>query len=117
MNHRIALLMALAGSLALGAPPQFPDTPAARQCAAWLEAFNAPDRAEFPRFLEKNYPTARMKDEDGQFRDQTGGFEFKRAEESTPTHFTGLVQERGSDQFARLAIEVEAAPPHRITRM
>jgi CubicO group peptidase (beta-lactamase class C family) len=47
----------------------------------------------------------------------TGGFEFKRAEASTPTQFTGLVQEHDSGQFARFEVEVERAEPHRITRL
>src|SRR5262249_15175307 len=37
------------------------------------------------------------------------------AEESTASRFTGLVQEKGSDQFGRFAIEVESQDPHRIT--
>jgi CubicO group peptidase (beta-lactamase class C family) len=51
------------------------------------------------------------------FRQQTGGFEFKKAEESAPTRFSCLVKERNSDQFARAVMEVEAAEPHRIAKM
>jgi D-alanyl-D-alanine carboxypeptidase len=51
------------------------------------------------------------------FRERTGGFDFRKAEESSTTRFTGLLQERDSDQFARFAVEVEPDEPHRITRL
>lgn len=47
----------------------------------------------------------------------TGGFEFKKAEESTATKFTGVLKERDSDTFARFALEVEAAELHQIKSM
>jgi len=111
---RFAILL-LSASL-LAAQSQFPDTPAAHQFAAWLEAFNSGDRARILDFLQKNEPD-RAGEIDGElgFRRMTGGFEFKKAEESTATHFTGIVKERESDTFARFAIDVEAAEPHHIT--
>jgi CubicO group peptidase (beta-lactamase class C family) len=51
------------------------------------------------------------------FRQRTGGFDFRATEESTPTTVIGLVQERGSDQFARFTVTVDAAEPHRITQI
>jgi CubicO group peptidase (beta-lactamase class C family) len=97
---------------------QFPATPAAQQFSAWLSAFNSGDRATLLQFLEKNYPAhASRVDDQLEFRRRTGGFEFKKAEESTPTHFSGLVQERSSDQFGRFEIEVEPAEPHHIIRL
>jgi CubicO group peptidase (beta-lactamase class C family) len=105
--------------LAVAASPQtrIPDTPAARQFAAWLEAFNSGDRAKLLAYLQKNYP-ARAGNIDGEmgFRNNTGGFEFKKVEQSTPQHFSGLVKERGSDQFARFDLEVEPAAPYRISK-
>jgi CubicO group peptidase (beta-lactamase class C family) len=56
-------------------------------------------------------------DNELRFRSMTGGFELKKAEESTATRFSGLVQERDSDQFARFEVEVEPAEPHRIVRL
>jgi CubicO group peptidase (beta-lactamase class C family) len=60
-----------------------------------------------------------VQDPDGmfRFRTMTGGFELKKAEESTPTKFVALLQERDSDQFARFTVEVEPAEPHRLTRL
>lgn len=91
---------------------------AERRFAAWLSAFNGNDRGLLEEFLKSNYP-ARLNDLDRElgFRERTGGFELKKAEESTPTKFTGLVKERDSDQFARVVIEVEPAEPHRIKRL
>src|SRR2546425_8135298 len=113
------LAASLLAVLPLGAAPQsqFPDTPAAHQFAAWLEAFNSSDRAKLLEFLQKNHPS-HAGDIDGElgFRRMTGGFEFKKAEESTTTRFSGIVKERDSDTFARFVIEVESQEPHRITK-
>ena len=69
-------------------------------------------------FLQKNNPSrAAGIDQEFGFRKQTGGFDFKKVEESTPTRLTGIVKERASDQFARFTIEVESAEPHRITQL
>src|SRR5579864_1910676 len=112
------LVLALAGILACGAQPQFPDTPAGHQFSAWLEAFNNADPKVFHQFLAKNYPSDPGNiDQDARFREQTGGFEFKKAEESTATKFTGLVKERSSDQVARFVIEVASTEPHLITKL
>jgi D-alanyl-D-alanine carboxypeptidase len=100
------------------APAQFPDTPAAHQFAAWLDAFNDGDRTALSQFLDKNYPTHQGSVDDQMgFRRQTGGFDFKKVEESTATRFTGLVKERDSDQYARFEIEVAADEPHAITKL
>ena len=54
---------------------------------------------------------------DAGFREMTGGFELRKVEEATPTKMVALVQERMSDQFARMTIEVEAAEPHKMTKL
>jgi len=51
------------------------------------------------------------------FREMTGGFELRKVEESTPTKLVALVQERVSDQFARLTLEVEDADRHNIKNL
>ena len=111
------LLLGVVGAIC-SAQTQLPDTPAARQCAAWLETFNRGARDNYRDFLQKNFPS-RLQDleRDLGFRDMTGGFELRKVEESTPSKLIALVQERVSDQFARLTLEVEAADPHIITRM
>ena len=78
-------------------------------------SLNYGDRDTFQKYLEANFP-GRLKKLDGdlQFRQRTGGFEFKKLEESTATRLTCIVKERSSDQFARAVLEVEDAPPHRV---
>ncbi len=112
------LALILIAFIACGAPPQFPDTPAGRQFAAWLTAFNDTDPTVFQRFTEKNFSKRQGdNDQDREFRNQTGGFEFIKAEQSTELRFTGLVKERNSTQFARFVIEVEAKEPHLISNL
>ena len=105
-------------ALACQAQTQFPDTPAGNQAKGWLEAFNAGDAEKFKEFLRKNYP-ARLEFADRAmgFREMTGGFDLKKIEESTPTKLVALVQERVSDQFGRLSVEVDAAKQNQITRL
>jgi D-alanyl-D-alanine carboxypeptidase len=118
MRLNIVFPLLILGTLICAAQTQIPDTPAARQCAAWLESFNLGDREAFKNFLEKNYPSGVERlDRDMQFRQMTGGFDFRKTEESSPTKLVALVQERRSDQFGRLTLEVEAGDPHRITSL
>src|SRR5580692_9808175 len=113
----VLLLLTSVGSPAT-AQTQLPDTPAAHQCAAWLQAFNGSDREAFRAFVKKNYPSmADHVDREWQFHEMTGGFELRKVEESTPTKVVALVQERASDQFGRLTMEVDGAEPHFITQL
>jgi D-alanyl-D-alanine carboxypeptidase len=87
-----------------------------RQFSAWLEAFNTGDRTRIGKFLETNFPSMTV---DGQmnFFQRTGGLELRALEQATATTLTGLVQERGSDQFGRFNLVVEPDEPHRIVRL
>ncbi len=103
-----------------GRPPRIPDTPAGRQFFGWLDAFNSGDKAKLQQFLKEHYPArAGDKDIDGelQFREETGGFDFKDFDRdaSDTTKFVGVVKERGSDQFARLVVEVDQKNERNIT--
>jgi len=86
-----------------------------RQFSAWLDAFNSGDRTRIGQFLEANYPSMKV-DAQMNFRERTGGFEFRALEQATATTLTGLMQERDSDQFARFNVAVEPDEPHRIAR-
>lgn len=101
------------------AQTQLPDTPAAHQYTAWLQAFNSGDRDAYRAFLEKNLPArAKNIDQEMSFRRMTGGFDLKKIEDaSTPTKLVALLQERNSDQMGRLTIEVAPADPHAITSL
>src|SRR5256884_2432855 len=93
-----------------------PDTPAGQKLAAWLAAFNRGDLEAYKAFLEKNYPSHHQPaDQAMAFREMTGGFDLRKVEPSrSDTQVTLLVQERNSDQFARLTLDVENAAPHNI---
>jgi CubicO group peptidase (beta-lactamase class C family) len=98
--------------------PSLPETPAAKEFGAWLEAFNGGDRATLQKFFENHAPEqSRNLEQQMNFRRMTGGFEFKKTEESTPVRFTAIVKEKESDQFARMTFEVDAANPEHITRI
>jgi D-alanyl-D-alanine carboxypeptidase len=93
-------------------------SPATQQFQAWLAAFNSGDRTTLQQYLQKNRPSSLAHlDDELAFRQQTGGFEFKKIESSTPTSVTALLKEHDSDQFARLELEVEPEDPHRITKL
>src|SRR2546421_1319166 len=95
-----------------------PDTPAGQKFAAWLEVFNRGDREAYKQFLEKNYPSGVQRaDQAMAFREMTGGFDLKKIEPSTPDTQFALLQERNSDQFARLTLDVESAEPHLIVSL
>src|SRR5688572_292446 len=122
MMHRthplLAVVFLLLIALACVAQTQFPDTPAGNQAKAWLEVFNAGDADKHKEFLRKNAPSRLdSADREMNFREMVGGFDLKKVEESTPTKLVALVQERASDQFARLTFEVDASEQHQITRL
>jgi len=97
---------------------QTAESPAERQFRAWLNAFNAGDRAAYEAFLRERFP-ARVPRLDGDldFLQRTGGFDLRKVESATATKVTCLVQERAWDQTARAVVEVEAAPPHRMVQL
>ncbi len=119
MKTKVLLLALLLTAVSAAAQsPALPDTPAAKQFAAWLAAFNSGDAATIRTFWEKNDPErAKQTDQAMRFRQQTGGFDFKKVEESTPTRLSGLVKERNSDQYGRFTVEVEASEPHKVVKL
>jgi len=98
---------------------QAPSTPSAAEQLTkdWLVAFNSGDKATLQSFLEKYRPSD-VSHVDGllDFHSRTGGFDFEKLEESTPTHCSALLKEKNSDQFARMVIDVEPDPPHKIAK-
>jgi D-alanyl-D-alanine carboxypeptidase len=99
-----------------GSVPEIPKTAAGEQFSTWLRGFNSGERAQIEevRKLFKNPPGPNV-DGDMEFRNRTGGFDLRKIEESSATRMSGLLQERGSDQFARFVIVVEEKAPHMIT--
>ena len=82
-----------------------------------LAAFNSGDRETMRRFYEAHEPSrVKQLDDEMAFRQMTGGFDVRKIEKSAPTQITALVQERLSDQFARLILHVQASQPYRIEK-
>ncbi len=86
-----------------------------RQFAAWLDAFNSGGRDRLGKFLEANLPSMKL-DQQMNFRERTGGFELRELEQASAASITGILQERGSDQFARFTLVVEPEEPYKIVR-
>jgi len=112
----LALFFLLSAGFGFAQTP-IPDTPAGKAFQGWLDAFNRGDSAAYRDFVQKNWPSGvKYLDQDRAFRESTGGFDLRKVDaSSTPTKFVALVQERNSDQFGQLVLEVGAADPHQIT--
>ena len=114
---KLASALVLVSALCL-AQVEFPNTPAGHQCAAWLQSFNRGDRGAHRNFLQNNAPSRLTHlDREMELRRTTGGVDLKKVQESTPTKIAVMVQERLSEQFALLTMEVQAEKPHQITAM
>ncbi len=112
----LATVFCLASPMATHA--QIPDTPAGHQFSGWLTAFNRGNRDSLRAFYERQYPSGASRiDQMLNFRERTGGFEFVKAVESTPLRLVAYVQERASDQFAQLTVDVDSTPAHHITAL
>lgn len=91
---------------------------AEQRAKGWLDAFNSGDRTTLLAFLQKYRPNAVEHIDDAlEFRQRTGGFELEKTEESTATHFSALVKERGSDQFARIVFDIAPDAPNKIIKL
>ncbi len=96
------------------------ETPAGRQFAAWLTAFNSGDRDALVAYHRQYFPYEVASNDvagiDREFglRQGTGGFDLKKPENPTSTSIVAILKERRSAQFARVAMEVDAAEPHRV---
>ena len=128
-----ALLIAIAASLSLAAlsAPQlaaqtpaaqphftFPDTPAAKQLQAWLAAFDSGDRTTMQAFKAKSMPEDTgpdFADQTIQMREQFGGLDFQKVEESTDVRFVAIARTRLGGERIRMTVEVDSAEPHRIS--
>src|SRR5215472_16958680 len=96
----------------------FPDTPAAKQLQAWLAAFDSGDRVTIQAFVTKSMPEGTgqdFADQTIQMREQFGGLDFQKIEESTDVRFVAIAQTRSGGERFRMTVEVDSAEPHRIT--
>ena len=120
----VLIVTAALAPLRADAQATWPDTPAGRQLAGWVAAFNATGVDSLRRFLAERAPGAAADQPmlsvgpgTAGFRANTGGFELRKVESSTPNGLTALLQERDSDQIARFTIEVAPTAPHHIVKL
>ena len=96
------------------------ESPAARQFADWLAAFNAGDQPTLAAYHEKSFPYQVASSDLANLERETllrrgsGGFSLARVELTAPTRYTAILEERRAHQFSRALIEVDPAPPHRV---
>jgi CubicO group peptidase (beta-lactamase class C family) len=113
-----ALCIVLAMSVFSVAQELAKPTPAGRQLAGWLAAYDGTNWQAYLTFLQTNFaiqPGGAF--QDPAFRDRTGGYDLKKIESETPTEVTALLQERGGDGFTRAVLEVEPEEPHHILKL
>lgn len=93
-----------------------PDTPAGRQLAGWLQAFNSDNPEAFEAYIRQEYPAGSAPPgADRNFRNLTGGFEFLGVESASKSQIVVLLRERNwEDSYARLTLEVEPKPGGKI---
>lgn len=73
---------------------EIPKTPPGEQFSAWLAAFNSGERDQLEKFrCHFDKPEEHKVEGMLGFRQQTGGFDLKKIEESSATKLTGLVQD------------------------
>ena len=117
LTNRLSVVAAVA--LLLNAPltpaQSLPETPAARQYAAWRKAQESGDSATIQKFLDEHMKWGRVQQELA-MATRSGGYDLRRVEESSATRLIVLAQERGpAKQFTRITLNVEASPPNAIS--
>lgn len=89
-----------------------------RQLVNWLAAYDSQDWPDYLNFLQKSFfskPEPML--QYAPFRDDTGGFVLKKIEDESAFQVTALIEERNTDQIARIMVEVEEAEPYRSLRL
>ncbi len=108
---RVLLLLLLVFAPGAQAAVALPDTPAGRALDAWLQAFNAADRARLEA-LQQGFSEAEAVEDTLAFRDFTGGFTVLAVEASEPRRLTVRAQERdGQMAPVRLVATVDGREP------
>ena len=115
LRHRVTVAILFAAALSAQIP--IPETSAGKLFSAWLNATNSGDRATMQQFIEEHMAWSNI-EHDLAMRNQTGGFDVKKVEESSATRLVVLAQERGpGHQFVRITTDVAAEDPDKIAGM
>ncbi|MBO9517556.1 MAG: serine hydrolase [Porphyrobacter sp.] len=94
-----------------------PDTPAGRQFAGWLKAFNSDDPDAFDAYMRQEFPTlSAPPGANRNIRNLVGGFESLGVESASESQIVVLLRERNwEDSYARLTLDVAPEPGGKIT--
>ncbi|MBT1155292.1 beta-lactamase family protein [Aminobacter anthyllidis] len=114
MGWIVAILSLFISTAAL-AQAALPPTPPGRVLAELLEALNTGDPAKaeaFDRTYRPRDPIAGM----GPLREQTGGFELVKVEQSDATTLVAILREKAGDRFARLELGLSADAEPKLSR-
>jgi len=109
MRQVFALAFLLLARLPAAAQPVIPDTPMGKVLSDYLDAFNSGDAGRIEAFNNAYHFDMKPADQLGFYR-QSGGFAFKKVENSDATSINALVQEKDSDAILRLSMRQAATP-------
>jgi hypothetical protein len=117
-QHASALVMLLGFAFLCPGQTSISNGAATQQLKNWLAAYDGDDWKAYLAFLKQTFvaepePMFRF----AGFRNLTGGFDIRQVEAETPTQATVVLEERNTDQMARVVVEVEASEPHRIVKL
>jgi CubicO group peptidase (beta-lactamase class C family) len=112
-----------AGPAGAAEEPRLPDTPAGKQLAAWLAAYNSGQVDVVRRFIHDHYAAgpedagARHLQGFNMVYADNGPLALVRIEKSEPAEIVALTRSPLTEEYVRLSVQVEAAPPHAIRRV
>ncbi len=97
---------------------RLPDTPAGREFAVWLAAFNSHDLKAYRDYITRRSPAlVKYVQNDYDFALATGGFSLIRVDEGDDYALTGLLSEPYADFPTRFSIKLDPTPPHHILEL
>jgi D-alanyl-D-alanine carboxypeptidase len=108
--------VATLGVATLAAQTQAVDTASGRELSRWLAVFNGLDREARQAFYRERWAYRPNQAFYEDLREQTGGFEVLRVEESTAARTVAIAKQVDSDAVSRITFEIEPAEPYRIVR-
>jgi hypothetical protein len=103
---------------------QIPSTPAGRNLATWLEAFNSNSETALQTYYEQSFHRSESSDDiadstanELSFSLRTGGFIIQQIIISEPTKISVLLQQRNdSEKYSTVTVEVEPEEPYMVRR-
>lgn len=108
------VVMSASSALAQGsAPPAMPATPAGDVLRAWLDAYNSADSTRLRAYAQRYEPDVSVA---GlmMFRGQTGGYDVRTIERSTPTHLEATLRMRKDPVTVYFVVDVLHDAPLRV---